>query len=511
MSDNIQKVMLIIVDGYGEGEDYPGNAVTRSNTPFIDQLRKNYPMTTLKCLGENVGLPKGSMGGSEVGHFTIGAGRVVFQSLEQINRSIRSEEFFQLPDLQKAAENCQKNNSKLHLLGMISDQGIHSHLDHLWALMKFAKKEKLEKVYIHAITDGRDVPEKSAKKYLQQIEEKIQEYGLGKIATIVGRYYAMDRDNNFDRTQKAFDLMTKGIGTEEKDPVQAIENEYEKGTETDYYINPIILDKDGLIEKDDSLVFFNFRSDRARQLSDALTGDSPESSFNKKEDSPYLVCFGPFSKTAPILFEPEIVKNNLGETISKAGLIQLRIAETEKYPHVTFFFNSQIKEPYPGQEQVMVASPKVPSYDQKPEMSTPEIAQKVLEKLANNIDYHFVAINFANPDLVGHSGNMEATVKAIESVDQALAKIIPAAIKDEYIICLTADHGNSDKMTYENGEPCPSHSFNPVFFIVIDELSGKKIELKSAENLGLKDVAPTILKLMGIEKPKEMTGESLIK
>jgi 2,3-bisphosphoglycerate-independent phosphoglycerate mutase len=496
-----KKVLLIILDGYGEGKDYPYNAVTRSNTPFLDMLRKNYPTTLLKTEGNHVGLPKHSMGGSEVGHFTIGAGRIVFQSLEEINRSIKSKKFFNLKELKKAAKLCKKNNSKFHIMGMISDQGVHSHIDHLFALLKFAKKEGLKKVYIHTITDGRDVPEKSADKFIKQINDNIKKFKIGKIATIIGRYYAMDRDQNFDRTSKAYDLYTLGKGTAEKDPLQAIKNEYKKDVKTDYYINPILLDSRGLIEKNDSVVFFNYRTDRAKQITQAFTEHS---------SLPHFVCFGPYSKTAPVLFKTNEVKNNLGETLSKNKIHQLRIAETEKYAHVTFFFNSQIKEPYKNETQILVHSPKVASYAEKPEMSAFKIKNRLLKELDNRKPYEFIVLNFANCDLVGHSGDFKATIKAIETVDKCLSEIIPLAQKEGYTIILTADHGNAEYKRYANGDPCPAHSLNPVIFILISKL-GKKITLSKNKNFGLAEIAPTILKIMGIAKPKEMTGKCLIK
>lgn len=494
------KVLLIILDGYGEGEDYKYNAISRSETPFIDNLRKNYPSTLLKCDGEDVGLPKGTMGGSEVGHFTIGAGRIVFQSLEEINQSIKNGEFFKKKLLKKSFENCKKNNSKLHLLGMISDAGVHSHLDHLFALLEMAKKEKIENVYIHAITDGRDVPEKSAEKFIKKINSKIKELKIGKIASIIGRYYAMDRDSNDKRTKKAFELYTKGKGKKETTAISGIKNAYKEGIETDYYIKPILLDKDGIIEKNDSIIFFNYRSDRAKQITDKFTKNSYKN----------FLCFGPYSKKADVLFEANKVKNNLSEILSRKGKTQLRIAETEKYAHVTFFFNSQIKETYKGEKRIMIPSPKVPSYDQKPEMSAKEITKSLIKELESKKQYDFIVLNFANCDLVGHSGNFEATKKAVETLDKCLSEITPIALEKEYKIMLTADHGNAEFMRYKNGEDCPAHSNNPVIFILISEKE-KKIQLRKNAKNGLKDIAPTILELLKIKQGKEMTGKSLIK
>ncbi|PIZ75176.1 2,3-bisphosphoglycerate-independent phosphoglycerate mutase [Candidatus Peregrinibacteria bacterium CG_4_10_14_0_2_um_filter_38_24] len=505
-----KKVLLIILDGYGEGKDYAYNAVTRSKTPYINELRKDYPTTLLRTEGNCVGLPKNSMGGSEVGHFTIGAGRIVFQSLEEINKSIQSKKFFNLKELKKAARLCKKNNSKFHIMGMISDQGVHAHIDHLFALLKFAKKEGLKKVYIHAIADGRDVPERSADKFIKQINSAIKKFKVGKIATIVGRYYAMDRDKNFLRTKKAYDLITEGKGTFEKNALTALKNDYKKGTKTDYYLNPILLDKNGLIESKDSVVFFNYRTDRAKQLAESLIEKKFTGFKQNSTPLPHFVCFGPYSKIAPVLFKTNEVKNNLGKTLSKNKIHQLRIAETEKYAHVTYFFNSQVKEPYKNETQIMVHSPKVPSYAQSPEMSALKIKGHILKELHKKPQYGFIVLNFANCDLVGHSGDFKATVKAVETVDKCLSKIIPEAQKKGYTIMITADHGNAEFKKYANGDQCPAHSLNPVIFILISKL-GKKLSLLKNKDLGLASVAPTILKVMEIPKPKEMTGKCLIK
>ncbi len=505
-----KKVLLIILDGYGEGKDYKYNAVTRSNTPYLNMLRKNYPTTLLRTEGNYVGLPKNSMGGSEVGHFTIGAGRIVFQSLEEINRSIKSNKFFNLKELKKAAQLCKKNNSKFHIMGMISDQGVHSHIDHLFALLKFAKKEGLKKVYIHAITDGRDVPERSAGEFIKQINQNIKKFKVGKIATIIGRFYSMDRDKNFARTKKAYDLLTEGKGKPEKDPFTAIANDYKKGTKTDYYLHPILLEKDGLIESKDTVVFFNYRTDRSKQLAESFTEKNFKGFKREKVILPHFVCFGPYSKTSPVLFQANIVKNNLGETLSKNKIHQLRIAETEKYAHVTYFFNSQVKEPYKNETQIMIHSPKVSSYAQKPEMSAFKIKENLLNALNKKTQYGCIVLNFANCDLVGHSGDFQATVKAVEYVDKCLAEIIPEAQKKGYTVIITADHGNAEYKKYANGDQCPSHSLNPVIFILISKF-GKKISLLKNKELGLSSVAPTILKIMKIQKPKEMTGKCLIK
>ncbi|MBI4994327.1 2,3-bisphosphoglycerate-independent phosphoglycerate mutase [Candidatus Peregrinibacteria bacterium] len=506
----VKKVLLIILDGFGEGHPYEGNAVTLAKTPTLTELRKKYPWTLLEASGKAVGVPAETQGGSEIGHFTIGAGRVVWQSLEEINLSMRDRSFFKKPDLLEA---CRRANSTeesvLHLIGMISDQGVHSDIRHLFALLELAKFEGVKKVFIHAITDGRDVSERSAPGFIKGIQAKIESLAMereAKIATIIGRYYAMDRDSNWDRTQKAYDLFTSVRGIEEKDPLEAIQNFYDKGTESDYYIEPIILDKNGVIKNEDAVIFWNFRSDRARQLTWAFTGEADPIGFKQEKIvRPFFVCMGPFSEASPVVFPAPIVKNNLGEIISKNGLRQLRIAETEKYAHITYFLNSQIEAPLEGEERILIDSPKCPSYAEKPEMSAIGITDALLPKLKSQ-EYQFIALNFANCDLVGHSGNLQAAIKAVETVDLCLGRIVPEALKNEYCVLITGDHGNAEYMIYEGtGEPCPSHTTNPVPFIVVN---GQGSGVRKGE---LKDIAPTILKIMGIEKPREMTGESLIK
>jgi 2,3-bisphosphoglycerate-independent phosphoglycerate mutase len=496
----MSKALLIILDGYGEGKDAPYNAVTRSKTPFIDQLRKNYPTTTLRTEGEFVGLPKGNMGGSEVGHYTMGAGKVVWQSLELINRTIKDKSFFKLKYIKKAAESCRKKDSKLHLIGMISDEGVHSQIDHLFALLQFAKKEKLKKVYIHAITDGRDVPERSAEKFIKMLNKEISRLGLGKVATVIGRYYAMDRDFNYERTQKAYDLYTEMNGTREKSLMEAVKNEYKRGTETDYYINPIVLDEDGVIKKEDSVIFFNFRTDRAKQLTELFT----------TKLKPYFVCFGPYSKTAPVQFKAPKTDKNLGETLSKKGLKQLRLTEGEKFAHVTFFFNSQVKKPYKGEKRIMIQSKKVATYADAPEMSANEITTELIKNLNKKQKFDFVLVNFPNGDVVGHGGDFKPVVIALETLDKCLSKIVPEAQKNGYDIMITADHGNCEEMKYPNGDEHPAHSTNPVICIYIPSTSDK-INLRKGKKLGLENIAPTILDILKVKKPRVMTGESLIK
>lgn len=497
--NKVQKILLIILDGFGEGKPYKGNAVTLAKTPYLDMLKKKYPWSLLKASGHAVGIPEGTQGGSEVGHFTIGAGRLIFQSLEEINRSIRNGSFFKKQALVEACRRVKKGNkAALHLLGMISDQGVHSDIRHLFALLELAKREKVKEVFIHAITDGRDVPERSAVTFIKAIQKQIKALGMEKrafIATIVGRYYAMDRDSNWNRTKKAYELYTLGKGVKEKNPIAAIKNAYRRGISTDYYIDPIILDEHGVIKNKDAVIFWNFRTDRARQIT---------SLFTMPSRSPYFVCLGPYSDKAPVVFPTPIIKNNLGEIISKAGLKQFRIAETEKYAHVTYFFNSQVEKPFRGEDRLLINSPKCPSYAQKPEMSARKITNALLPQLDAQ-KYHLVVLNFANCDLVGHSGNLQSAIKAVEVIDECLSRIIPNALKNNYTALITADHGNIEYMIYEkNNAPCPSHTTNPVPFIVVG------VQKFKVRNGALKDIAPTILKIMRLKKPSEMNGNSLL-
>ncbi|MBN1494564.1 2,3-bisphosphoglycerate-independent phosphoglycerate mutase [Candidatus Peregrinibacteria bacterium] len=501
------KVLLMILDGYGEGKAYKGNAVKLAKSPNINALRKKYPKCLLDTSGNAVGLPKGSQGGSEVGHFTIGAGRIVWQSLEEINRSIKNKSFFKKKAFLNAVKNVKKHNSKLHLIGMISDQGVHSDFNHLFALLKLAKQNKIKKVYIHAFTDGRDVPERSSDVFFKKIASEIKKIGVGTLSTMVGRYYAMDRDRNWKRTEKAYDLLTLAKGINEKNPIEALKKQYQKGVESDYYIKPVVFDENGVIEEKDSVIFFNYRSDRAQQITEAFTNKKFTGFKRKKTILPFFVCFGPYSKIAPVVFEPPKINLNLGKYISKQKLPQLRIAETEKYAHVTFFFNSQEKDPYPLENRILIPSKKCPSYAQKPEMSAREITSALLKEFKNK-EYKLIVLNFANGDLVGHSGDLKATIKAVETLDKCIGKIIPVAKKLGYHILLTADHGNAEYKIYEKtGEECPSHTLNPVIFILISD-KYKNARLKKRG--GLCDIAPTILDILGMKKPKEMTGKSLI-
>jgi 2,3-bisphosphoglycerate-independent phosphoglycerate mutase len=510
-----KKVILIIRDGWGYSNQLKGNAVKNANVPNNDFYEQNYPTTTLKCSGNAVGLPEGTQGGSEPGHLTIGAGRVVWQPYEDINRKIKSGEFFKNEALLKAIQNCKKNNSKLHLMGLFSDQGVHGTIKHLYELLKLAKKNGLKKVFVHCFLDGRDVPERSAKGFIENFREKSRKIGVGKIASIVGRYEAMDRDTNWGRTEKAYNLLVKGEGFKEKLPLTAIDNAYKRGELTDYYISPIVMvDKDdkplAVIEDKDSVIFWNFRADRTRQMTYALTNNKFTKFKRAKKLKITFVCMSVYDKSLklPVAFPQLDVKNNLGKIISSKNLKQLRIAETEKYAHVTFFFNSQVEKPNKGEDRIIVPSPKVTSYDQKPEMSAYELTEKLLPKIKGG-KYSFIAVNFANGDLVGHSAKLSAGIEACEAVDECCGKIVKRALDKDYVVMVTGDHGNVEVMFYPNGEVCPAHGTNPVpFFLISNDEKLQKVKLK--EGKGLSNIAPTILDIMDIKKPKEMTGKSLI-
>jgi 2,3-bisphosphoglycerate-independent phosphoglycerate mutase len=509
------KVILVVRDGWGYTEEAKGNAVYLAYTPNNDAYMEAYPWTLLRCTGNAIGVPEGTQGGSEPGHLTMGAGRVVWQPLEEINRSIMDGGFYENEVLLDAIRRLKEGGGRLHLMGLHSDQGIHGTTTHLYALLELACRHYLDEVYIHCFLDGRDVPERSAKKYLRETLRKTEKKGVGKVASLVGRYYAMDRDTNWDRTKRAYDLLTLGEGYKEADVFRAIDNAYERGDETDYYVQPIVM-VDGVgrpvatIDEGDTVIFWNFRSDRARQLTYALTQPGFDKFSKLKSPRVKFVCMSVYDRhlDLPVAFPQREVRNNLGKVLSDHGLRQLRIAETEKYAHVTFFFNSQVEDPYPGEDRILVPSPKVPSYEEKPEMSAPEINTKLLPEIHSG-RYDFILVNYANGDLVGHSANLEAGVKACEAVDRCVGQVVEAGLEGGYVVIVTGDHGNIETMFYPDGTPNPSHGTNPVPFIPMSQDPGlMHAELRSG--LGLSSVAPTILGLMGIEKPPEMTGENII-
>lgn len=502
-------VVLIVRDGWGYSPEKRGNAIALAKAPLHKLYVKKYPTTLLDASGNAVGLPHGTQGGSEVGHLTMGAGRIVWQPLENINRAIHDTSFFSNPVLLHAIEHCKKHTSSLHLMGLFSDQGVHATTDHLYALLDLAKKNNCERVYIHAFLDGRDVPEKSAHKYLIKTNHKLREIGVGKIASLVGRYYAMDRDQNWDRTRKAYDLLVKGKGFSATSPEEAILLAYERGDKTDYYVQPTVIKENNkpvaTIQENDAVLFFNFRTDRTRQLTALLT--HKKSPITLHPPKVHFVCFTEYDVAfhLPVAFPQEKVIHNLGSVLSNTGLRQLRIAETEKYAHVTYFFNSQREKAFPKEDHILVPSPKIPSYDLKPEMSAYQITEKAVAAI-NQRTYDFILINFANPDLVGHSGNLAATIQCCEIVDDCVGKIVQAVLERDGVILLTGDHGNAEQMLYPNGEPCPSHTTNKVPFTVISN----HITHALHEDGSLQDIAPTILRLLDMEKPKEMTGISLL-
>src|SRR6056297_494546 len=501
---NKRTSILMILDGWGIGRDYEGNAILRANTSNFDRLIKKYPNTQIRTSGLDVGLPKGQMGNSEVGHMNIGSGRIVYQEFTRITKAIEDGSIESNQKINKAFNNAKENNSKLHFFGLLSDGGVHSFNGHLYSLINTAKKKGVDKVCIHCFTDGRDVSPTSGINFIKELQEKIKEIGIGNIATISGRYYAMDRDNRYERTQKAYEAMTQGIGVENSDPVDAVKKSYEKDV-TDEFIKPVVVSKECMVEDKDSVIFYNFRPDRARQITRAFVDDDFDKFERKKLDLTYITMtqYDKTIKNIDIALEPQELKNTFGEYLSKQGKKQLRIAENEKYAHDTFFFNGGVEEPYKGEERVLVPSPKVATYDLQPEMSAYKVKDKLLEELKK--DYlDFVIINFANPDMVGHTGDIDAAIKAVETVDECLGEIVDYVEKHNHTMLVTADHGNAEEMLLE-GEVMTAHSNSKVPCILI---SSKKHTLKEGR---LADIAPTILDLMKIDKPEEMTGESLIK
>lgn len=506
-------LVLIVLDGFGVAKPSRGNAVHLAKMPNYREWMKKFPHTLIECTGKHVGLPPGTQGNSEVGHLHMGAGKIVWQPMQLINNAIDSGKFYKNRVLLKAIENVKKHDSGLHLMGLCSDEGVHATTEHLFALLELAKKQKVKNVFIHCFLDGRDVPERSAGKFIKLIESKCRKIGIGKIASVVGRYYAMDRDTNWDRTQKAFELLTEGKGFKAGNALEAIEDAYKRGDKTDYYVQPTVIEEKGvpvsLIKGDDSVVFFNFRTDRARQLSKAFV-DGKFSAFKRKKLGAFFVSMTEYDKNikSHVAFYQEKAGKNLGKVLAEHGLKQLRIAETEKYAHVTFFFNSQVERPEKGEGRILVPSPKVPSYDLKPEMSAFGVSDRVVEAVKKK-NYDFILVNFANPDLVAHSGNLKATIKALEVVDECLGKIISAVNEKNGIAIITADHGSAEEMLLKNGEPNPSHSKKDVALLIVSRNEEmKKLKLIKGETI---DIPVTVLELMGIKKPKEMTGKSLIK
>ncbi|MCI8350876.1 MAG: 2,3-bisphosphoglycerate-independent phosphoglycerate mutase [Oscillospiraceae bacterium] len=498
-------VMLMILDGFGYNESEYGNAVKGAKTPNMDKLFAENPHTLIGASGMDVGLPDGQMGNSEVGHTNIGAGRIVYQELTRITKSAADGDFYENEAFLAATENCKKNGSALHLMGLLSDGGVHSHNTHLYALLTLAKRQGLEKVFVHCFMDGRDVPPSSGADYVAQLEEKMREIGVGKIATIMGRYYAMDRDNRWERVEKAYAAMVYGEGNQGNDPVQVMKDSYAAEV-TDEFVVPTVC-ADGKISANDSVVFFNFRPDRAREITRTLV-DPDFTGFERKNGCFPLtyVCMTQYDATMPgvqVAFKPQSLKNTFGEYVAEKGLKQLRIAETEKYAHVTFFFNGGVEKSYEGEDRVLINSPKVATYDLKPEMSAYEVTDAVVEKIDSG-KYDVIILNFANCDMVGHTGVYEAAVKAVEAVDTCVGRVVDAMKRQGGVVLLTADHGNADKMYEEDGSPFTAHTTNPVPLMVV----GHDCKLRTDGRLA--DLAPTMLQILGLEQPAEMDGKSLI-
>lgn len=498
----MKKVLLCIMDGIGITNDKKYNAVYNAKTPVLDNLWKKYPHCVLEASGTFVGLPKGQMGNSEVGHTNIGAGRLVYQSLELINSKIKDKTFFDNEEILKVIEHVKENNSSIHLIGLLSDGGVHSHINHLFALLDMVKKFELKKVYVHIFTDGRDVSPTSGIKYIELLEKYMKKIGIGKIASIGGRYYGMDRDNNFDRIEKCYDAMV--IGTEVKEAKEVWKNSQSNGI-TDEFIIPTTTYKNGLIRDNDGIIFFNFRPDRLRELASVFTNSEYKCFDRNKIDNLLVVTMMPVVDTVLCSYAFELPKlnNTLGEYISKMGFTQLRIAETEKYAHVTYFFDGGIDKTYDNEKRILVPSPKVATYDLEPEMSAHMITASLVKEISLNRE-DLVVLNFANGDMVGHTGDYDAAIKAVETVDECIGKIFDNISLEEYTVIITADHGNAEVMKNKDGSINTSHTTNRVPFIITD----KKLKLIDGK---LGDIAPSILWIMGLDIPSEMTGNILIK
>lgn len=500
-------LILMILDGFGISLD-AGNAIVSAKTPNLGKIFGENPITKIGASGMNVGLPDGQMGNSEVGHTNIGAGRVVYQELTRITKSIEDGDFFQNEALTKAIENAKNNDSSLHLMGLLSNGGVHSHNTHLYGLLELAKKAGLKKVYVHAFLDGRDVPPSSAKDFVVECEEEMAKIGVGKIATVMGRYYAMDRDNRWDRVEKAYSAMVYGEGEKADTAPNAVQNSYDKDT-TDEFVLPTVIEGGDTIKANDSVVFFNFRPDRAREMTRAFCDDK-FTGFERTYIPTTFVCFKDYDETIPnklIAFKKEEIKNTFGEFLAANGKKQLRLAETEKYAHVTFFFNGGVEDPNVDEFRLLVNSPKdVPTYDLKPEMSAPEVGMDLVEAIKSD-KYDVIVINFANPDMVGHTGVIPAAVKAVEKVDELVGKAVQAVKDVDGVLFICADHGNAEKMIdYETGAPHTAHTTNPVPFILVNYDDSYTLR----DGGSLCDIAPTLIQIMGLNQPAEMTGKSLL-
>lgn len=505
-------VVLMILDGYGLNDNCKANAVCEGKTPVMDQLMSQYPYVKGQASGLSVGLPDGQMGNSEVGHLNMGAGRIVYQELTRITKAIQDGDFFDNEAFLQAAENCKKNNSALHLFGLVSDGGVHSHITHIEGLVELAKRNGLKNVFVHCFLDGRDTPPSSGRDYVAALEARMQEIGVGKVASVMGRYYAMDRDKNWDRVKIAYDVMTKGAGNHSESATSAIQESYDDG-KTDEFVMPTAICENGapigLIKAKDSLIFFNFRPDRAREITRAFCDDSFDGFERARRLDLTYVCFTDYDETIGnklVAFVKEGISNTFGEFIAANGKTQARIAETEKYAHVTFFFNGGLEEPNAGEDRILVPSPKVATYDLMPEMSAPAVCDKLVEAIQSD-KYDVIIINFANPDMVGHTGVESAAIAAIETVDACVGRTVDAIKAADGVLFICADHGNAEQLLdYTTGEPFTAHTTNPVPFILVNADSSYKLR----EGGCLADIAPTLIELMGLEQPKEMTGKTLL-
>jgi 2,3-bisphosphoglycerate-independent phosphoglycerate mutase len=505
-------VVLMVLDGYGLNDKVEGNAIAQAATPVMDKLMAECPFVKGEASGLSVGLPDGQMGNSEVGHMNIGAGRIIYQDLTRITKAIEDGDFFENEAMLQAIENCKKNGADLHLWGLLSDGGVHSHNTHLYGILELCKKQGLENVYVHPFLDGRDTPPASGKDYVAQLVDKMKEIGVGKVASLSGRYYAMDRDNRWDRVEKAYSALVYGEGETATDPVQAMADSYAKDV-TDEFVLPTVIMENGkpvaTVKENDSVIFFNFRPDRAREITRAFCDDDFTGFERRNGRIPVTyVCFKDYDESIPnklVAFKKQSIENTFGEYLAKMGKKQLRLAETEKYAHVTFFFNGGVEEPNKDEDRTLVKSPSVATYDLQPEMSAPEVGEK-LDAAITSGEYDVIIINFANPDMVGHTGVIPAAVKAVERVDACVGSAVEAVKKVDGVLFICADHGNAEKMIdYETGNPHTAHTTNPVPFILVNYG-----DVKLREGGCLADIAPTLLDIMELPQPTEMTGKSLI-
>lgn len=504
--------VLMILDGYGLNDTIKGNAVAEGKTPVMDSLMAEYPFVKGNASGLAVGLPEGQMGNSEVGHLNMGAGRIVYQELTKITKSIQDGDFFENRALVAACENVKKQDSALHLMGLVSDGGVHSHNTHIYGLLELAKRQELKKVYVHCFLDGRDTPPASGKEYVEELEAKMEEIGVGEVATVSGRYYAMDRDNRWDRVERAYKALVKGEGVKAGSAVEGIQASYD-AEKTDEFVEPMVIEKEGkpvaTVKENDSIIFFNFRPDRARELTRTFCDDEFEGFDRGARIQTTFVCFTEYDVTIEnkmVAFVKEKITNTFGEFLAAHGLKQARIAETEKYAHVTFFFNGGVEEPNEGEDRILVKSPKVATYDLKPEMSAYEVCDRLVDAIKSD-KYDVIIINFANPDMVGHTGVEAAAIQAIEAVDKCVGRAVEAIKEVDGQMFICADHGNAEQLIdEETGEPFTAHTTNPVPFIIVNADPSYKLR----EGGCLADIAPTLIEMMGMEQPEEMTGKSLL-